>query len=177
MKPTPRQRWLILGSLLLATLAAGFLADDEAPPERGRTAKKAARPGAATAAEERYGGREKPLTVAEAPLDFPEPAASGGEAEAVALPDPFRSRSWYVAPPPPPPPKPTAPPLPFQDLGKLNEDGETRVFLNHQGKYLIAKVGDVINGTYSVEEIGNGRMTFLYQPLKESQVLAIGQDK
>jgi hypothetical protein len=72
--------------------------------------------------------------------------------------------------------KPVAPALPFQYLGKLIEDGETRVFLNHQGKHLIAKVGDVINGTYRVEGISGGQMTLLYQPLKEKQVLSIGPE-
>jgi hypothetical protein len=68
-----------------------------------------------------------------------------------------------------------APPLPFQFLGKLKEDGETRVFLNYQGKYVIAKVGDVID-SYRVDDISGGRMTFLYQPLNEKQSLVIGAD-
>jgi hypothetical protein len=111
------------------------------------------------------------------PLSLPlSPAADSG-AEAGQGIDPFRAKSWYVAPPPPPPAKPTAPPLPFQYLGKLNEDGEIRVFLNHQGKHLIARTGDIINDTYRVDEIAAGRMSFVYLPLKEIQVLAIGAEK
>ena len=40
----PQQRWLILGSLLLATLFAAYLVDNEPAPEKsrrkGRVAKK-----------------------------------------------------------------------------------------------------------------------------------------
>lgn len=175
----PNQRWLILGSLLLATIIAGYLAEDEPAPEKSKRKGSVAAKSAAAAPvadSRRAGAKEKAPELAAAPLSFPEPAPAEEAAEGKRI-DPFRNKSWYVAPPPPPPPKPTAPPLPFQYLGKLNEAGEIRVFLNHQGKHLIAKVGDVINGTYSVEEISGGRMTFLYQPLKETQVLAIGADK
>lgn len=167
---TPKQRWAILGSLLFATLLAGYLIDDEPVPERQAHQRDAAARPAGT----REDGAGKP--PAAAPLQFPEQVAAGGD-EAVQGIDPFRAKSWYVAPPPPPPAKPTAPPLPFQYLGKLDEDGEIRVFLNHQGRHLIARVGDIIADTYRVEEISGGRMTFLYQPLKETQVLAIGADK
>lgn len=167
---TPKQRWAILGSLLFATLLAGYLIDDEPVPERPARQRDAA----VRAAGVREDGAGKPPAVA--PLQFPEPVAAGGDEAAPGI-DPFRAKSWYVAPPPPPPAKPTAPPLPFQYLGKLDEDGEIRVFLNHQGRHLIARVGDVIADTYFVEEIAGGRMTFLYQPLKETQVLAIGADK
>lgn len=179
MKINPRQRWLILGSLLIATLAAGLLAEDEPPPpSRGKTAKAAGSSGGSGGE-----GREKAPALAAVPLTFPEPQrrGEGGQGEAnesaTGAIDPFRSKSWYVAPPPPPPPKPSAPPLPFQYLGKLNEAGDIRVFLNHQGKHLIVRAGDVINGTYSVDEIGGSRMSFLYLPLKETQILAIGEDK
>jgi hypothetical protein len=174
----PKQRWAILGSLLFATLLAGYLIDDEPVP-----AKTARQRGAATKAvgvgenAVRRGEAVADKKLAAASLQFPEPPAADAAGAAEPGIDPFRAKSWYVAPPPPPPAKPKAPPLPFQYLGKLNEDGEIRVFLNHQGKHLIARVGDIINDTYRVEEIAGGRMTFLYQPLKEIQVLAIGTEK
>jgi len=176
----PKQRWLILGSLLLATLAAGYFAEDEAVVEKGKRKSGASSKAAAIAGageNHRASRSDRPAEVAVAPLNFPEPAVVAEEAEEGATIDPFRSKTWFIPPPPPPPVKPTAPPLPFLFLGKLIEDGETRVFLNHQGKHLIARVGDVINGTYTVESIAGGRMSFLYMPLKESQVLAIGTDK
>jgi len=177
----PNQRWLIIGGVLLATLAAGYFVDDEPVPEKSKrkTAAVAKNQTADSAGDNRRAGsKDKVGELAAAPLVFPEPAAveEVADEESAARIDPFRSKSWFVAPPPPPPPKPVAPPLPFQFLGKVIEDGEIRVFLHHQGKHIVAKLGDVINGIYSVEEIGGGRMTFLYQPLKEKQILSIGPD-
>lgn len=176
---TPKQRWIILGGLLSATLLAGYLVDDEAVPEKGERKGSVASKSAASSPAEgrRAGAKERTTELAAAPLDFPEPVPVDEPEEGAKPIDPFRSASWYVAPPPTKPPKPTAPPLPFKYLGKLNEEGEIRVFLSHQGRHLIARVGDVINGTYSIEEISGGRMTLLYQPLKEIQTLAIGSDK
>ncbi len=178
---TPKQRWMILGGLLLATLTAGYMADDEPVQESAKKKNSASSKKAVIAIAGENGraiGKDKAVALAAGPLVFPEPVVAQAEAasEAVKVIDPFRNKSWYLAPAPPPPPKPTAPPLPFQYQGKLAEGGETRVFLNHQGKYLIVSLGDVINGTYTVEEITSGRVTFLYQPLKERQVLTIGAE-
>lgn len=163
--PSPRQRWLILGSLLLGTVAAAYFVEDEtaAPVESKRPARKDA--GARPQASE---------NPDQAPLSTEPGLASTVVEEAPTGIDPFRSTSWYVAPPPPPPPKPTAPPLPFTFLGQLIEEDGTRVFVNHQGRHLIIKAGDVIAGTYAVEEIAAGKVVFLYLPLKERQVLATG---
>jgi len=182
----PKHRWLIIGGLLLATLVAGYLVDDEPVAEKSPRRKAASASSLAasgTGENRRTGIKEKIPETGAVPLSFPEPAAAGesepeGEEEgAKEIIDPFRNKSWYVAPPPPPPPKPVAPPLPFQYLGKLSEDGQIRVFLNHKDKYLIARTGDVIDGIYRVEEIAGSRMTFLYLPLKEKQGLSIGSEK
>lgn len=179
----PKQRWLIIGGLLLATLTAGYFVDDAPEVEKSQRRKGASVAAAGTKENRRSSVKEKAVELASAPLSFPEPAAAGeselegekeGEQEII---DPFRNKSWYVAPPPLPPPKPVAPSLPFQYLGKLSEDGQIRVFLIHQGRYLIARTGDVIDGIYRVEEIASSRMTFLYQPLEERQVLSIGSEK
>lgn len=184
----PKQRWLIIGSLLLATLAGAYFVEDEPAAETGKKKARSAKQTSTevAAAGRRAGKEQKKDEPAAGPLSFPEPPAARieseeegekeEEGEVEKIIDPFRNKSWFVAPPPPPPSKPVAPPLPFKYLGKLIEDGEPRVFLDHQGKYLIARLGDVINGTYSVEEIAGGRMTFLYQPLKEKQTLSIGPD-
>lgn len=101
-------------------------------------------------------------------------AAPAADESAEPTVDPFRRKTWYVAPPPPPRPKPQAPPLPFQYLGQLHADGEPRVFLNHQGRHLVIKAGDVIAGTYAVESLVAGQVVFIYLPLKEKQVLPTG---
>lgn len=174
----PQQRWLILGSLLLATLFAAYLVDNEPAPEKNRRKGGVATKtnASASSASRHREARDQAPEVAAAPLNFPEPAAADDAEAGQKIIDPFRNKSWYVAPPPPKPVKPTAPPLPFQYLGKLKEDGETRVFLNYQGRHIIAKAGDVIDGNYRVEDIAGGQMTFFYQPLKEKQVLPIGAD-
>lgn len=152
----PRQRWLILGTLLLGTVAAAAFVDDEpvAQPASGKRA---------------------PMPAPALPAPSPDKAETTTEnAETPETIDPFRSKTWYIAPPPPPPPKPTAPPLPFQFLGQLIEDGEVRVFINHQGRHLVVKAGDVINGTYTVEAISPSHIVFIYQPLQEHQTLTTG---
>ncbi|NTV70193.1 MAG: hypothetical protein HGA71_08615 [Azonexaceae bacterium] len=177
---TPKQRWMILGSLLAATLVAVYLVDDEPAPEKSRRKGSVASKAAASSLDSRRAAtRERTSEVAAAPLNFPEPAPLDGNKteEGKKVIDPFRNKNWYLAPPPVKPPKPTAPPLPFQYLGKLKEEDGTRVFLNQQGKHIIARVGDVIDGIYSVEDISSGQMTLLYLPLKEKQILAIGADK
>lgn len=187
----PKQRGLIIGGLLLVTLAAGYGVDDDPPVAEKSQRRNGASASAAAASggrdNRRSGVKDTAVGPAVAALGFPEPTAAvdselegeregekEGETEII---DPFRNKSWYIAPPPLPPPRPVAPPLPFQYLGKLSEDGQIRVFLNHQGKYLIARTGDVIDGIYRVEDIAGSRMTLLYQPLKERQVLSIGTEK
>lgn len=163
--PSRRQRWLVLGSLLLGTVAAAYFVEDEAaaPLESRRPVRKDA--GARRQANE---------NLVQAPLSTEPRISSTPVEEAPTGIDPFRSTSWYVAPPPPPPPKPTAPPLPFTFLGQLIEEDGTRVFVNHQGRHLIIRTGDIIADTYAVEDIAAGKVVFLYLPLKERQVLATG---
>ena len=177
MKLNPRQRWLILGSLLAATIGAGLWLDDEAPEAatspRERRAPKPA-PEASTVAP--------PASLALAQPDAAMQADDGeaGESENIdkddALIDPFRPASWYVAPPPPPPEKPKAPRLPFKYMGRLIEDGSVRVFLGDQDRHLIVKSGEVVNGIYKVEKINEGQIVFVYLPLKERQILPTGGD-
>lgn len=179
MKLNPRQRWLILGSLLAATIGAGLWLDDEAPE-------------AATSARERRAPKPVPEASTATPLvglalAQPDAAEKMDENEsdedidkikdeAESLIDPFRPATWYVAPPPPPPEKPRAPRLPFKYLGRLVEDGSVRVFLSDQDRHLIVKSGEVVNGNYKVEKIGDGQIVFVYLPLKERQVLPTGGD-
>lgn len=160
MTPTPRQRWIVLGGLLLATLLAGMMIEEEAadePEPRRPRSERPALPAAAAAAS-------APAAVAALPT----------KAEAAPLPDPFRTHSWYIAPPPPPPAPPVAPPLPFKYLGKVIDGDEIRVFLAHQGRHLIVRQGDKLDGKYVVEAIDGNRMRIRYLPLNEEQVLAIG---
>jgi hypothetical protein len=80
-------------------------------------------------------------------------------------------------PPPPPQPKPTAPPLPFTSMGKLETAGEPTVYYLQEGdKVHTVVVGDMINAQYRVESVNNGVMEFTYLPLKSKQSLNVGGD-
>jgi len=92
----------------------------------------------------------------------------------------FDSKSWYVPPPPPKalPPStftPTAPPLPFNYMGKMLEDGRTTVFLTRQDRNFVVNAGDTIESTYRVDEISTHFMTLTYLPLNIKQTLQIGE--
>jgi len=73
-----------------------------------------------------------------------------------------------VAPPPPPP---QAPPLPFTYVGMVGDEDETTVFLAQQDVNHAVRKGDVINGTYRVEEAEAGRVVLTYLPLDQRQTL------
>ena len=93
----------------------------------------------------------------------------------------FASHSWYVAPPPPrplvqapppPPPKPVAPPLPFRFVGSYVEQGGAPVYFLVQGERAYdVRVGDTLDGKYSVDGLEGDRLLLTYLPLKERQVL------
>jgi hypothetical protein len=74
------------------------------------------------------------------------------------------------------PPPPSAPPLPFQFLGKLDDSETLRVFLQRGERVHTVSVGDVIDGTYRVERIAAGQMTLIYLPLNVSQTLSVGSE-
>lgn len=122
----------------------------------------------------------------------PTPAAGGSalpleslekRRQAAPAKDVFQSKSWYVpppppkpvAPPPPPPqPPPTAPPLPFQFVGKLDDSSQLKVFLQRGNRVITVGVGDVIDNTYRVESITDTQMVLNYLPLDIRQVLSVG---
>ena len=96
----------------------------------------------------------------------------------------FAGQSW--APPPPPlkivekpkevsPPPPEAPPLPFQFLGRMIDDGKTAYFLQFRDRNLVMHIGDSIDKTYSLDGVNNGVLTFTYLPLNQKQTLVVGE--
>ncbi|OWJ97546.1 secretion system X translation initiation factor [Pseudomonas sp. A46] len=123
-------------------------------------------------------------------LDAPSPAAAGESLEAppalVPAADLFASQSWFVAPPPPPPvadqapppaPKPTAPPLPFRFIGRMDDRLQQQVFLLRGEEVLVVREGDLIGDTYQVRRIEPERMTLVYLPLDKAQTLTVGRSK
>lgn len=94
--------------------------------------------------------------------------------------DPFRAKSWYVAPPappPPPPPKPTAPPMPFKYMGALEDTaqgGKTVVYLARGNDSFQVAVGDKFADSYQLEKIERGQLVIRYLPLSILQTLSTG---
>jgi hypothetical protein len=102
--------------------------------------------------------------------------------------DAFGPTVWYVPPPPPPapapvalvqekappPPKPTAPPLPFQYLGRY-ADGTSQVVMLVKGDqiYTVSE-GETIEGNYRVEHVAAGVVELRYLPLNIKQSVPTG---
>lgn len=91
--------------------------------------------------------------------------------------DPFRPKSWYVAPPPPPPsppPKPMAPPLPFRYMGMFEDQGKATVYLVRGEDSFAVAQGDKFAGSYRLDRIDRGALVISYLPLSVQQTLPIG---
>jgi hypothetical protein len=176
MKLDPRARKIAVFGSLALTLVAVRWVDGE--PEMPRA--NAAPTGEAAAASLPSTARApapKPDSIA---LDLTRLKRNGGKPKAV---DAFGAKNWNppkkpevlrveaAAPPPPPPPPPQAPPLPFTYVGMVGDEDETTVFLAQQDVNHAVKKGDVINGTYRVEEAEAGRVVLTYLPLDQRQTL------
>ncbi len=94
----------------------------------------------------------------------------------------FGGQTWNPPPPPPPkpdpnpppPPPPTAPPLPFQYLGKAAADGQWEVYLGRGEQTFVVHKGSQIDGTYRVDAIAPPTLTMTYLPMNQVQQLNIG---
>ncbi|WP_426342032.1 hypothetical protein ACN9MZ_10210 [Pseudoduganella sp. S-14] len=94
----------------------------------------------------------------------------------------FGGQNWNPPPPPPtaaelkppPPPPPTAPPLPFQFLGKAAADGQWEVYLARGEQTFVVKKGMQIDATYRVDAIAPPTLTMTYLPMNQVQQLNIG---
>jgi hypothetical protein len=146
-------RQALIGVALAATLAAVFLvqrqeqAERVAEPTKGRVAAKTGRM-VASAGQARFGEGAGDL---------------------------FPARSWQPPPPPAPVAAPSAPPLPYEFKGRLEEAGQTRIFLARQQSMLVVKQGDVLEGLYRVDAITPWSVEFTYLPLKQKQSLGFSK--
>ncbi|MGW8391253.1 hypothetical protein [Pseudoduganella sp. HUAS MS19] len=94
----------------------------------------------------------------------------------------FGGQNWNPPPPqptaaelkPPPPPPPTAPPLPFQYLGKAAAEGAWEVYLGRGEQTFVVKKGMQIDGMYRVDAIAPPTLTITYLPMNQVQQLNIG---
>jgi hypothetical protein len=93
----------------------------------------------------------------------------------------FGHQDWTPPPPPPPPPAaapppppPSAPPLPFNFIGKSVADGAWEVYLARGDRTYVVRDKTVIDGTYRVDAIAPPVLTLTYLPLNQVQQLNIG---
>jgi hypothetical protein len=90
----------------------------------------------------------------------------------------FTSKPWSISPPVTKAmtqSSPATPPLPFTYLGKLIDQDTRMVFISKLDRNYVIKVGDVIDGTYRVDEINGSLMNLTYIPLNIKQTMQIGE--
>lgn len=94
--------------------------------------------------------------------------------------DLFAPNSWTPPPPPtpkplpaPPPPPPTAPPIPYNFVGLLQDRAKPTVFLAKGDNLLVVAAGDTFDGTYRIESIGANEIVLTYLPLNQRQSILI----
>ena len=176
-----QRRMLLAAAVGLAVLAAIYAgpAQDVVQPqadERTPAVAPAAAPSEAREASAPARVRDLDIEQAERRLNR--------SASRETIKNAFAPHTWAVrraapAPEPQAPPPvvnvaPTAPPLPYQYLGQLSEQGRTLVFLSRDEAPLVARVGEVLEGSYRIERIAETAVEFTYLPLKTRQVLSIG---
>ena len=99
--------------------------------------------------------------------------------------DLFAARSWKPAPVPGSVVEqpvvvtsevqvPTAPPLPFQFVGRLDDRSDLQVFLQSGEKIYVVRKGDVIDETWRIERISDEELSLVYLPLHLAQTLSVG---
>ena len=179
MKLHARRRWLVLGGLLTATLAAAAwirdttdapgtevvaAANSHSAPASTQRRQVEAKGDAAVINLEKLKSRDLGKATRD-PFATGKPRAVKPKPGGVARP-----AQTVVAPPPP-----TAPPLPFTYMGKLRSEGDLAVFLVQGERNLIVHEGDTIDSLYRVERIAEGDITLLFLPLNQRQTLVIGE--
>ena len=176
MKPSPRRLYGLLGILALAIGAAAWTAYFERHPDEAVEAVERTPVSSDLSSTDLAPPKQHQDTQVDAPsLDLDRlrhRELIGTEV------DTFRVKSWYVPPPPPPPeppPKPTAPPLPFQYMGRTEEvqSGATLIYLTNGGEFYTIKVGDRFADSYQLERIERGALHIRYLPLSIHQTLPI----
>lgn len=91
----------------------------------------------------------------------------------------FAARSWQPPPAPvpvaAPAPPPRAPEFPYRYLGRLEDGGQTVVFLIQGNRELVVRQGDLLPN-YRIEEINRRGMRMTYLPLNETQRMLFGSE-
>ncbi|WP_338845800.1 hypothetical protein V8J88_19005 [Massilia sp. W12] len=94
------------------------------------------------------------------------PSASAPQAQAPQQPA-ARQKKPKASPP-------LAPPLPFQYLGQLQQDGVTYFLLQHGTRFLSVQSGQQIDPHYVLQKAQGNQLHFVYLPLRQEQILKPG---
>ena len=175
-----QRRCMLAGGAVLALLAAvyaGPARDVIQPSDSGRASP--AREGVLPAPED---ASVAPAAANDTDVERARERLRGRD-RSEPVRDAFAPRSWAPAQPEPqpfvPPPQTApnasvAPPLPYEYLGQLSEQGRTLVFLARGETPVMGGVGEILDGTYRIERIAATTVEFTYLPLDTRQVLTVG---
>jgi hypothetical protein len=177
VKLPPYQRWLILGGLLMATLAAAAWMYDNAEEANSKGVTIVRTEARRAATPSRSASRHEPSQVSLDKLKSRRPGEVVRDPFAVNLPHPKKPKLAGAALPPAvaPPPPPSAPPVPFTYMGKLLSGQDAAVFLTQGERNLVVREGDTIDAVYRVEHIADSGITLVYLPLDQRQTIFIGE--
>jgi hypothetical protein len=159
-----RQRWLALA--LIATLAAAFWPGREDSGEVVETVRRVDR-------------SVHPGTPAVAGNTASQTAPAVRERFARMQANLFPRQTWVPPPPPPkpyiptPPPPPKPPLLPFKYLGRWVDGGRQTLFLLQGEQPIPVQPGQVLSGSWRVDEITEQTVVFTYLPLDMQSILGI----
>lgn len=182
MMLTPKQRWIMYSVALILTLVVvKWVSGTDQVVESSNVVGASVRSDTGLTAKNSIPPVQNDQALRGGPLHLeklkrapsPEPGA-----------DPLSARSWRQMEqeeirrnsPPEPPPRPQAPPLQFVYMGKMIENAQTVVFLTQQNRNYVAREGEVLDGVYRVEKIGDNSMTLKYIPLKIDQTLSFAPE-
>jgi hypothetical protein len=174
-------KWPLLGVAVTAVVMAAPPSDDQDGVEVTATGKsqQPAQVLHRAVTQENQTGQQVNRVELEL-LKRVKPEAAATEKTDVTVANVFNPVSWYEPPPPPPPPvpvpepAPTAPPIPFSYLGRYEDPPKNIVMLTRNEQIYTVSVGDVIDETYRVKQIGNGSVTLVYLPLGTIQSISMG---
>lgn len=181
-----KQRWFLIGGLLILTLVAMYMLNDA---EEEKTIDKVV---ARHSKPVMVAIKSKNLVVSDALneslpdlshkaiLTHDEVKGSVGKDAANKEVDLFQPHAWYIPPPPPKvvvveivKPIPQAPPVPFIYMGKLENTAlGTVVFLTANNKVLSAYVGKDVNPEWHLDKEDVNALYFTYIPLSLPKVLS-----
>ena len=181
MERSEKNRKLILGSLLIATLILIFFIEDEAeiypiqPVQSMQTKKSYAETESINEEDNKYLdleqlGQRKFDSEAGELFNAISWGASGSrnsreQKESVLKQTIQKAISSSVISKPPP--------LQLQYLGKIIHNNEMKIILSQSGEKVVVKLGEKIDDQYRIEAMDNEAITLTYLPLNVEQTLII----